>query len=138
MAFFNDDEKKEFGSKFFQWEDKKTYHMTVSKKVEVNFATGKKTLILVCEDLDTGEVTEQKFQWSLQKALEDLGDAYVDERTMLNVTSIYGGKGKEKPNKPGEFYDVWKFEVSVIDPIQDLVDKGQVAKHDAEVAPELA
>jgi hypothetical protein len=137
MAFFTDEEKREFGSKFFQWQDGKTYHMTVDKRVDTNFATGKKTLILVCEDLDTGEITEQKFQWSLQQALEDLGDAYVDKTTMLNVTSIYGGKGKEKTNKPGEFYDVWKFNVTVIDPFQALVDKKEIAKHDAEVAIDL-
>ena len=109
MAFFTTDEQKEFGSNFFTWQDNKTYKLTIGKRVEENFANGKKFVVLECTDLDTKEKFERKYEFALMNALQALGDEYVDETTKLEVTPKFLGKREYN----GKQYDNWDFEVKL-------------------------
>ncbi|MCK9601467.1 MAG: hypothetical protein M0R06_20665 [Sphaerochaeta sp.] len=128
MAFLNEDEQKEFGGNYFQWKDGKTYNLIIGKKVEENFSNGKKSLVLVCQDQDTGETFERKFEFDLVNALQSLGDAYTEE-AVIAVTPHYGGKRLSKDGS--KEYDKWTFSVSVVDPIQSAQDAEERRKEAA-------
>lgn len=110
MAFFNEQETKEFFP-FFQWQDGKTYNLSIEKAVEENFANGNKVVVLKCTDIDTGEQFDRKYEFSLMNALKNLGDAYVDKNTILKVTPRF--MGKSAPTLAGKVYDRFEFDVSV-------------------------
>ncbi len=129
MAFFTEEEKKKFTSQYFSWEDGKTYNLTVEKRIETDFASGKEKCVIITTDQDTGETVEHRNLFGLMNALRDIGDGYKDENTVLTITAHWS-QGKEKPNKPGEFYDAWKFDIRPYNAEQVKIDKAEVAKAD--------
>lgn len=121
MPFFSDDEKKEFFT-FHEWEDNKTYHLQITKRIDENFSNGKKIVVLVCKDVDSGETFEKKYEFNLMRALDKLGDDYKDESTVLEVTPKRTGDREWN----GKTFPVWDFIVRAAGEVKGDGEDGKV------------
>lgn len=110
MAFLNDEEKKEFGGGYFKWTDGRKYRAFLDKKVEERFSDGKKFLVILLTDRDSGETHELKYQFDLLNALEAVPFEVKPDTPVLIQPRHDGTKTVN-----GKEYDKWEFIVALDD-----------------------
>ncbi|MCK9597793.1 MAG: hypothetical protein M0R06_02055 [Sphaerochaeta sp.] len=106
MSFLTQEEQ--YAAFGFDWKDGGNYDLTVRKNWSEGEDPRDKHYELEITDVSTGAKFTKRWEFNLMREIQKLGDAYKDNETVVNVSTLYKGK-----NENG--YDVWEFSVRISD-----------------------